>query len=266
MFKRVAHVVDVETAGYPDDGPDDVVEVGVTMVEFTETSTSVSKPDSWLVRPVRPITALGKSIHHIVDGDVSGAPPLAAVMQKLVAIVPPADVYVAHNYHTEQRFLPALAEREWICTLKVARHLCPEAKNHKNGFIRYFLGSIDEASAHDRALAHPPHRAGPDSYVTARNLIKLAERMSIDAMVDLTASPPSVMPFGKWSGHKFAEIPTDYLQWMVDPEQSFDPDLTKAVRAEIARRGPQELPLEQPGPATIRRRYQRIDRPGPGVS
>ena len=80
--------------------------------------------------------------------------------------------------------------------------------------LRYFLDL-----ACDRDLAAPPHRAGPDAYVTAHLFAKiLDEGVDLDAMVRWS-NGPSLLPvigFGKHKGSKWEDVPSDYLRWVVD--------------------------------------------------
>jgi exodeoxyribonuclease X len=68
---------------------------------------------------------------------------------------------------------------------------------------------------HDATL--PPHRAGPDSYVTAHLLKRLIESgTSVDDMVRWSKGA-ALLPrvtFGKHKGAKWSELPTDYLEWI----------------------------------------------------
>jgi exodeoxyribonuclease X len=79
--------------------------------------------------------------------------------------------------------------------------------------LRYYLGlDLDEA------LAMPPHRAGPDTYVTGFILVEALNLASVEDMMAWT-NAPSLLPrvnFGKHRGQAWSELPGDYLSWLVN--------------------------------------------------
>ena len=58
----------------------------------------------------------------------------------------------------------------------------------------------------------PPHRAGPDAYVTAKILERMLAIATLDQLVAWTCEPKSLpkMPFGKHKNARWADIPADY--------------------------------------------------------
>lgn len=89
----------------------------------------------------------------------------------------------------------------------------------------------------DNALAMPPHRAGPDAWVTAHLLAELARFASFDQMVAWTREPRPmpVLTFGKHRGQPWAQVPSDYLQWMVS-QTDMDADTVWHARRALALR------------------------------
>lgn len=110
-------------------------------------------------------------------------------------------------------------------------HVWPDAPKHGNQVLRYWRGL-----ALDPAFAMPPHRAGPDAWVTAHLLRELLRLTTVEQMIAWSDQPRPIptLPFGKHRGATWNEVPADYLQWMVG--QDMDPDVLWHARAELGRR------------------------------
>lgn len=201
-------VIDVETTGMPPDAA--ICEIGCCEVRTYEFDPpEVGDPWAMLANPGRPMPCEARAIHHIGDRDLADAPTVDEVLRELVK--GETDVWCAHNAAFEQQFFTGNAT-PWICTLKVARRLWPECPSHSNQCLRYFLGlELDDADA------MPPHRAGPDAFVTAHILRLALGLASVADMIKWTGEP-SLLPrinFGKHRGKKWPEAPRDYLEWIV---------------------------------------------------
>lgn len=208
-------VVDYETTGMPEaEGGAAVCEVGwcdlvVNEDGITRIALEAEGYGAILCNPGRPMPPEACAVHHIKDSELSGAPPCEEILTALYAY--PVDYYAAHNADFERKFWRA--PKPWICTYKVALRLWPEASHHNNQFLRYFL----PLELPDESMAMPPHRAGPDAYVTAHLLAKEIEagKASIEDMVRWSDGP-ALLPrvnFGKHKGSKWEDVPLDYLQW-----------------------------------------------------
>jgi exodeoxyribonuclease X len=150
-----------------------------------------------------------RAVHHISDGDLRDAPPVAEGFALLMN--GGVGVFAAHNCEFERAFFGG-GLIAWICTLKVARRLWPECPSHSNQCLRYWL----ELQV-DGQLATPPHRAAPDAYVTALILQRALEQATVEQMIEWTTQP-SLLPrveFGKHRGQPWKDLPTDYLDWIV---------------------------------------------------
>lgn len=202
-------VIDFETTGLPEDDVRAICEIGFTDVHDNWT---VDGPHSALVNPGHPIPPTTRAIHHISDADVAGCMAPDVACRVLMEDMEPGDMFAAHNIKFEQAFFGG-GEFPWICTLQCARHLFPDAPGHSNQVLRYWLG-ID--SEFDPELAMPPHRAGPDTLVTAHILLRLIFASSVERLVQLTTEPVVLrnVTFGKYRGSKWADLPRDYLQWI----------------------------------------------------
>lgn len=132
------------------------------------------------------------------------------------------DVFAAHNAKFEQEFFTDGPSARWICTLKVGRRLWPNSPSHSNQCLRYFLGlELDDQ------LAMPPHRAAPDTYVTA-HILAVAIRSGVPVADMVTwSNEPSLLPgainFGKHRGTPWSDVDKGYLRWILD-QRDMDED------------------------------------------
>lgn len=210
----IVRVIDLETTDQPPDAG--VVEVGWCDVHVREISpgrwTAVAdQPRSMLVNPNLPIKPEAQAVHHISERDIAGAPPVTTAFMKLTAGDPLA--FAAHNAKFEREFF-AGGTTPWVCTYKAALRVYPDAPNHKNQTLRYWLGLHV-----DTDFAAPAHRAGPDAYVTAHLLAAMLNDAGADLreMIRWTKKPgllPGAINFGKHKGTPWSDLPTDYLKWM----------------------------------------------------
>lgn len=205
-------VIDLETTGLPEDQVKGICEVGWTDLGD---NWKVNGPKSFLVNPGHPIPPVTRAIHHISDADVAGAVTPDVASATLMADMEAGDIFAAHNAKFERAFFGG-GDHRWICTMQCAKHLFPTAPDHSNQVLRYWLG-ID-ADGMDPIAAMPPHRAGPDTLVTAFILSRLVFASNVDELVRLTSAPVILqsVTFGKHRGMKWADLPPDYLSWIAN--------------------------------------------------
>ena len=176
-------------------------------------------------------------VHHITEADFTDDTPVCTLERLRLAVWggETPDVLVAHNCEFERQFITEAATDRlpWICTYKAALRVWPEAPRHTNQVLRYWRGLN-----FDLELAMPPHRAGPDAWVTAHLLVELLQAASIEQMIQWTQEPKLMpnIPFGKHRGLSWAEAPLDYLQWMTR-QNDMDADTIWNARQELNRRG-----------------------------
>jgi exodeoxyribonuclease X len=231
-------VIDFETSGM--EPPEaQVVEVGFCDLTRGEDGRwTVAAPGSWLCF-VPAIPPEVRAVHHISTSMLIGRPvfdPEQLFLGSHLAAV------AAHNMEFEAKFigkhgLPA------ICTLKAAYRVWPQAPGHSNSVLRYWLEDEGQLSLDDD-LAMPPHRAGPDAYVTAHILKALLEAGTTGAQLAAwTREPrlPPTCPIGKFRGKPWADVETGFLNWMV-AQPTMEGDLKWNAQRELDRRagrGPQ---------------------------
>lgn len=226
-------VVDFETSGEAPEG--EVIEVGWADLFG---NSEVFPPVSLVIRPTRPVSIETRAVHHLTPVELDAGSSRSAAFAVLEELPHrwcdvPGDldaVYVAHSAKFEQAWFPE-AKLPWICTYKCALRLWPESPRHSNQVLRYFLGLELPAS-----LAMPPHRAGPDAYVTAHILAKMLDRATPAELIEWSGQP-ALLPrvtFGKQRGMAWTEVDDGFLDWVV--RRDFDEDVLHTVRTEIARR------------------------------
>ena len=195
------------------------------------TSSAGATADSstpWSTRDPDSARSLRDPPNHHCDGRRQGA-NLDRIRSDLEALAHPAIPFAAHNVAFDSAFLkptvPAWSA-PWICTLRVARHLWPDALSHSNQALRYRLDLNVRGD-------EPPHRAMGDALTTAALLVRQVETAgSVDRLLDLTRQPAllSRASFGKHRGLLWSEVPMDYLNWAV--QQSWDdPDVAHTIRS-----------------------------------
>ncbi len=174
-----------------------------------------------------------RAVHHITMGELVGLDVFGE--GDVATICGGADVLVAHSAAFEQKFLGPV-DRPWICTLKSALRVWPEAPSHSNSVLRYWLEDQGLLSLdHNRAM--PPHRAGPDAYVTAHILLALLKLATVEEMCAWTLEP-RLLPrctIGKFRGKPWAEVEWGFLNWMLK-QQDMEADLKWNAKRELDRR------------------------------
>jgi DNA polymerase-3 subunit epsilon len=170
-------VIDCETTGRSP-AEDRVIEVGVACFEDGE----LKQLESWLCNPGIPVPEESRAIHNISDEELAGAPPFAAIVEKLAAMID-GHLPVAYNAEFDRAFLHAELARtgvapsrtppafdpevSWVDPLVWVRELHKDERSHRLGEVCGRLGvALDNA-----------HRAASDAQATGRVLLALAPRM-----------------------------------------------------------------------------------------
>lgn len=161
-------LIDLETTGF---SPvrDRIVEIACAVIE----GDRVTQQWSTLVRPGIPIPRYATAVHGITDRMVAGAPRLRWALRRARRFCQ-GRLVATHNARFDLSFIKQELCTEALCTLRLSRALFPEAPNHKNQTLRYYLG-ID-------ALAEEPltaHRALGDALVSAHVLLACRRRFRV---------------------------------------------------------------------------------------
>lgn len=180
-----------------------------------------------------------RAIHHISAADTYGHPPFDPEEMWAQAKTDGVDVIAAHYASFDSQFWGA-QQLPVICTFKVARQLWTrEAPSHSNGALRYWLEDRGVIKP-DPDLCYPPHRAGPDAYITANVLIAMLRIVPAKQMVAWTKLPVlmAVCPIGEkqgWRGKPWREVDAGFLRWIID-NIGDDPDVVWNAQQELQRR------------------------------
>lgn len=232
-------VVDLETTGLaPPEAA--VCEFGFVRVFSTAADLAgfpceweIGYPISMLTNPGHTIPPEVSAVNHIMDIDVAIKAPFDDVWSWPLPHIG-ANILCAHNAKFERQFITdeMTGGKPWICTYKAALRLWPEAPNHQNQTLRYFL----KPPGLDRMLAEPSHRAGPDAYVTAFTLIEALKLVPVEKLIEWT-NEPAILPrvtFGQHRGKKWSEVDDDFLSWVAS--RDFNEDVIHTVKIEIKKR------------------------------
>jgi DNA polymerase-3 subunit epsilon len=174
-------LIDVETTG-TDASVDRVVEVGIVIARSGE----IVDRRNWLVNPGRPIPKDASDVHKITDDDVKDAPPFAAVVEEIAAMLTGC-VPAAYNAAFDRAFLgnevartsaasaasalpPALRRNvEWVDPLVWARELQQGERSRALGEVAARLGiSLENA-----------HRASDDAEAALRVMLMLGRDVRV---------------------------------------------------------------------------------------
>lgn len=209
-------VIDLETTDKPE-AKEAGERVGVVEIGYTDVTDQleIGETITAFVNPGFPIPPQGRAVHHISDRDVASGLNYMQACQTLMKGMEPGDVFVAHNAPFEQQFFGG-GQFPWICTMRCSQHIFEEAPSFGNQFLRYWLGIDEEIAEPHRAM--PPHRAGPDTYVTAYLLTRLLLERSPDDLVALTKELPllKVLTFTKdHKGKLYRDLDEGLLEWIL---------------------------------------------------
>ena len=161
------HAVDVESNG---GSPPEIIELSIVTILDDETC---EEPITWLIRPVRPVTAIASRIHGIADIDLIHSKNIDFLRGEITSVLRD-DPIVAHNAHVDynllSRALPNWKPRSVHDTLRLARRTCPGLESYGlANLLRHF--SLTEGI--QGCCATGPHRACYDAIGAARLFLSL---------------------------------------------------------------------------------------------
>lgn len=241
MAQVVIRSIDFETtAKEPADA--EIIEIGITdaLLDVATKEVVIRHHGSRLYNAARGIPVEVQAIHHIQPHMVAGMPLCDPDTLKAVALGDmgdgPPNFMCAHNAAYERHWLTdeVCGDVRWIDTFKCALRIWEDAPGHSNQVLKYHLG----LGHLPEALCMPPHRAAPDSYVTAHILEKMLETERVSHLVHWTTLPRyyATCPLPKHKGKRWCDIPHDYLVWIIGPGNQIDADLKYAAQCEIDNR------------------------------
>jgi DNA polymerase III epsilon subunit-like protein len=205
-----------------------------------------------LHKPIdRPIPPKVESICYITNKMVEHEPAFLDAHYEFEEMVKQYEsgYLVAHNHFYDMRVLENhgidTTEYSWLCTWKMAKKLFNGAPGIEETNLPYLRFALEL----DVPIEMHCHRAGNDSYITAKLLEVLVEYMEVANLLDqgLPYGPqiaewlakPTIyatMPFGKHKGVPMSEIPHGYWKWAMEKTDwfneeadNYDPDLAASI-------------------------------------
>ncbi len=237
----ILRCIDFETTDIPENGGE-IIETGCTdLIISPGNNNAIHDTYSALFSPTAgsPIVPEARAAHHIQDCELAGLSAFnvldgLALLQCEPSTTRHADYIVAHNAKFERDMLARYhveTPSTWICTMKVARRLYPGLTSHSLQYLRYFL-DLENGTTNVRCM--PPHRAGPDTFLTALLLRSFLDQASPTQMAEWTRLPMyyPVCPIGKYKGKDWSLVDSGYLIWMTKAED-MDPDIKATAQNEL---------------------------------
>ena len=176
-----------------------------------------------------PISFAAMAVHHILESDLEGKPHYTTFQ------LPSETTYIiGHNIDYDIRALEKCgvdsSKIKAICTLALSRVVWPDAEAHNISALIYM---ISKGSDKAREMIKKAHRADMDIILTANILMHIVHHLNIDSMETLYAASedariPRTINFGKHRGTAIADLPSDYVQWLLRQDE-LDPYLKKAL-------------------------------------
>lgn len=227
------------------------------IAEIIESGFVIREDGNWTIfqelhKPIdRPIPPKVESICYITNKMVEDKLSFIDSRDVFQAVVDgySAGYLVAHNHFYDMRVLERhgidTTKHNWICTWRMAKKLFANISEIEETNLPYLRFALEL----DVPLEMLCHRAGNDSFITAKLLEVFVDLMESHALIDLDlpygpqvaefASSPIIyerMPFGKHKGELMKDIPTSYwiwgmknTDWFNEDADNFDPDLAASI-------------------------------------
>lgn len=226
-----ALIIDTETTGI-DKHSDKLVELAAIRYSSDEAYSEFCNPG-------RDIPAEAMAVHHITKELVEYAPSPSEIVLEMLANMGTPSLLIAHNAKFDRDMLrsvwPAGGPRiPWVCTMKVARAIWPDAPRHTNQVLRYWLGlSLPEHLIGGLA----PHRALYDIVVTREIFRAALTKMPLEEMIELSNKPSLLkkVGFGKHKGKLWSEVDSGYLRWCLS-QPDIEEDVAHTARHYLSNR------------------------------
>lgn len=222
---RIVRVIDTETAGHRLE-EDAVIEIG--SVDLDLVSGEIFHPMQSLCDPAGvAINPHARKVHHISDAMLAGAPSFAEAAEAFRA----APVFAAQRAEFDRSRLRFSGR--WLCTHKLALRAFPSVKAHGlQSLVKYV--PLDLAPVEPLLAGLAPHRALYDAVCTAV-LMRAITAVLMPRCHDLAdfldraeavSNAPTLLAslrFGRHKGVPIAQVPDDYLDWLIrEPGMSAD--------------------------------------------
>ncbi len=198
---------DTETTGVRSD-QDKIIEIAAYNSLTKETFSHLINPDV-------PIPKEATQIHQITDEMVQNAPSFKEIGQAFIDFCGPQAILIAHNNDSfDLPFLKSEMQRHglelppWpaIDSLKWSRKYRPDLPRHSLQHLREVYG----------IPSNQAHRALNDVMVLYQVFSLMIDDLSPALVLKLLSTSTQLerMPFGKYQGRPFSDVPRDYVAWL----------------------------------------------------
>ncbi len=245
-FLQSCLILDTETTG-KDYKTAEIIEAGFVIREGDSWTIfqELHKPPSGVVPP------MVESICYITTEMVEDKPTFLSSKDTFQSVVDGFNTgyLVAHNHFYDMKVLVNhgvdTSNHNWICTWRMAKKLFNGVDSIESTSLPYLRFALDL----DVPITMYCHRAGNDSFMTAKLLEVMVDLMEESNLLDLNApygpqiafwaAQPIIydkMPFGKHKGEPMVNIPKSYWMWCIknmdslnEDAENFDPDLAASI-------------------------------------
>lgn len=226
------------------------------IAEIVESGFVIREDDSWTIfqelhKPIdRLIPPKVESICYITNEMVEDKPAFIDSKDVFQEVVNGYEngYLVAHNHFYDMRVLGNhginTEKHQWICTWRLSKKLFNGVEDIEETNLPYLRFALKL----DIPIEMRCHRAGNDSFMTAKLLEALIELME-GSIIDVSlpygpqileyANSPIIyerMPFGKHKGELMTSVPHSYWQWAMrntdwfnEEADNYDPDLAASI-------------------------------------
>lgn len=205
-----------------------------------------------LHKPIdRPIPPKVESICYITNKMVEDRPTFIDSKDTFESVIEgyKGGYLVAHNHFYDMRVLDRhgvdTSGHTWLCTWRMAKKLFNGMTDIAETNLPYLRFALDL----DVPIEMHCHRAGNDSFITAKLLEVLVDLMESSDLIDTTkpygpqiaywVAKPIIyerMPFGKHKNELMTNVPKSYWKWasenmdsLNEEADNFDPDFAASV-------------------------------------
>lgn len=207
------------------------IEIAYAPIQLLDGKLTLNKNQIFdqLYQVNEPISYASMAVHHILESDLVGQPEYTTFR------LPTETQYIiGHNIDYDIQAIARcgvdVSQLKPICTLALARQVWPNAEAHNISALIY---QISKGSTKARELLKGAHRADADIILTANILMHIIAQLGIQSVEELylaseDARIPKTMTFGKHKGTAIAELPADYVKWLLRQDE-LDPYLKSAL-------------------------------------
>jgi exodeoxyribonuclease X len=174
-----------------------------------------------LIDPELPISASASGIHRITDDMVEDKPTMEEWFGSVLnnPFAGHKLLFVAHNAQFDFPLMDQYLDAEEVivlCTLKLAKHIYPDAENHKLATLKFMFGLGTKGAQSHGAMADVE-----DGMDLLRKMVKDTGK-TIAELLDLQDMPRllETMPFGKHKGIPIKDVPRGWVRWYMDQPET----------------------------------------------